>query len=83
LNLDDTGCGRTLQREFAAQKGELEKKMEKLEKDHEMSASKAAARHTELTTELEKIEAARTKLKEDMEKKIREHEVSSTGEWHK
>jgi hypothetical protein len=83
LNLDDTGCGRTLRREFAAQKAELEKKLEKLEKDHEMSASKGAARFTELTTEMEKIEAARRKLKEDMEKKVADREMELKGEWHK
>jgi hypothetical protein len=76
LNLDDTGCGKTLKREFAAQKAELEKKLEKLEKDHEMSASKAAARYTELTTEMVKIETARAKLKEDMEKKIADREIA-------
>lgn len=57
-----------------------------------MSASKAAARFTELTTEMEKIETARRKLKEDMEKKVADREmefkrrvaqVKSDSDWWK
>jgi hypothetical protein len=70
LNLDHTGCGKTLQREFTAEKAELERKLGRLEKENEVSAAAAVVKYNQLTAEMEKIERGRRILKEDMEKRF-------------
>lgn len=79
LNLDDTDCGRTLQREFAAQRFDLESKLRNLEEEKNKSIKKAVARYEDLSKQLKELTTADAKLREDTKAKIAARESEFRG----